>query len=92
MDMVKCGNVVGVPVHLFSFLDDFLAVTVGSRAFFLCLLRGGRLVFLDLVVLVGLFDAHLAIDARHAQSEVGVIKHIDGQLDRFRSEVDYDSE
>jgi hypothetical protein len=80
-----------IPIHLFSLLDDLLAVTVRSSAFLLGLLRGGRIVFLDFVVLVGLLDAHLAINTRHAQAEVRVIKHADGQLNGFRAKVDYNS-
>jgi hypothetical protein len=53
------------------------------------LLGGGRIVFLNLVVLVGLLDAHLALNTRHAQAEVRVVKHADGQRDGFRAEVDY---
>jgi hypothetical protein len=78
-----------LPVHLLGLLDDLLAVAVRSSAFLLCLLGGGGLVFLNLVVLVGLLDAHLAVDTRHTQTEIGIIKHVDGQLDRFRAEVDY---
>jgi len=82
------GGILPVPIHLLSFLDDLLTVTVRSSAFLLRLLGGGGLIFLNFVVLIGLLDAHLAVDTRHTQSEIGVIEHINGQLDRFRAEVD----
>jgi hypothetical protein len=80
------------PVHFFSFLDDLLAIAVGSSALLLRLLRGGRLVLLNLVILVGLLHAHLAAGGRTAQTEIRVINHIDGQLHRFGAQVDCDLE
>lgn len=72
------GEILPVPIHLFSFLDDLLAVTICSSAFLLGLLGGSGLIFLNLVVLVGLLDTHLAINARHTQTEIGIVKHVDG--------------
>lgn len=81
--LVECS-----PVHFFGFLDDFLTIAVGGCAFLLGLLRIGRLVFLRFVVLVGGFDAHLTIHAGHAEAEVRVIDHVDGELDGLGAEVD----
>ena len=79
-----------VPIHLLGFLDDLLAITVCRSAFLLRLLGGGRVVFLNLVVVVGLLNAHFTVDTRHTQAEIGIVKHVNSQPDLFSAEVDYD--
>ena len=77
-----------VLVHLFGLLDGLLTVAVGGGALLLGLLGSRRSILLYLVVLICNLDAHLALNARHAQAEVRVVEHVDSEVDRLGAEVD----
>ena len=77
-----------VLVHLFGLLDGLLAIAVGGGALLLGLLGSRRPILLYLVALVCNLDAHLALNTRYAQAKVGVVEHVDGEVDRLGAEVD----
>lgn len=90
-DLGSNGLLCGVPVHLFSLFDGLLTITVGGSALLFRLFGCCRPILLYLVALVCNLDAHFALNTRHAQAEVRVVKHVDSELDRLGSEVDCES-
>lgn len=68
-------------------LDDLLAVAIRIGAFCLRLIGRQRLLFLLFEALVGLLDTHRPGDDLLPKAEVGLVKHVDGELNGLGAEV-----
>ena len=81
-------DVVYALVHLLSLLDDLLAIAISGSTLRLGLVTLQRFGLLTLEACIGFSNTHRPGGDLLAESEVGLVEHVDGELHGLVAEVD----